>query len=144
VGPLNMPNDDKLKALLSDLGRATLRGVRKCPKCGTYNGTRGLICKNRACDVVFKEGGEKRKMSTEACKLITGTTTQVFSVRVRDKGPDYRGFVQLPVVQSSDADVLDSEAALITQTSALCFVDTCQRSFDASILKCHGQAVQEE
>ncbi|PSN50562.1 Uncharacterized protein C0J52_03519 [Blattella germanica] len=72
-----MPNDDKLKALLSDLGRATLRGVRKCPKCGTYNGTRGLICKNRACDVVFKEGGEKRKLSTEACKLITGTTTQV-------------------------------------------------------------------
>ncbi|XP_069698610.1 uncharacterized protein C2orf42 [Periplaneta americana] len=133
-----MPNDDKLKALLSDLGRATLRGVRKCPKCGTYNGTRGLICKNRACDVVFKEGGEKRKMSTEACKLITGTTTQVFSVRVRDKGPDYRGFVQLPVIQSSDtADSLDSEAALITQTSALCFVDTCQRSFDASILKCH-------
>jgi hypothetical protein len=62
---------------------------------------------------------------------------QVFSVRVRDKGPDYRGFVQLPVIQASDADVLDSEAALITQTSALCFVDTCQRSFDASILKCH-------
>ncbi|PNF29125.1 hypothetical protein B7P43_G12626 [Cryptotermes secundus] len=133
-----MPNDDKLKALLSDLGRATLRGVRKCPKCGTYNGTRGLICKNRACDVVFKEGGEKRKMSTEACKLITGTTTQVFSVRVRDKGPDYRGFVQLPVIQASDStDSLDSEAALISQTSALCFVDTCQRSFDASILKCH-------
>lgn len=75
-----MPNDDKLKALLSDLGRATLRGVRKCPKCGTYNGTRGLICKNRACDVVFKEGGEKRKMSTEACKLVTGTTTQVSCV----------------------------------------------------------------
>lgn len=65
------------------------------------------------------------------------TFFQVFSVRVRDKGPDYRGFVQLPVVQASDADVLDSEAALITQTSALCFVDTCQRSFDASILKCH-------
>jgi len=57
---------------------------------------------------------------------------------VRDKGPDYRGFVQLPVIQTSDStDALDSEAALITQTSALCFVDTCQRSFDASILKCH-------
>ena len=63
--------------------------------------------------------------------------SQVFSVRVRDKGPDYRGFVQLPVIQASDADALDSEAALITQTSALCFVDTCQRSFDASVLKCH-------
>ncbi|XP_067007755.1 uncharacterized protein C2orf42 isoform X3 [Anabrus simplex] len=134
-----MPNDDRLKALLSDLGRATLRGVRKCPKCGTYNGTRGLSCKNKSCDVVFKEAGEKRKMSTEACKLITGTTTQVFSVRVRDKGPDYRGFVQLPVIQNGlDGDQgLDSEVALITHTSALCFVDTCQRSFDASVLKCH-------
>ncbi|CAG2067274.1 unnamed protein product, partial [Timema podura] len=47
-----MPNDDRLKALLSDLGRATLRGVRKCPKCGTFNGTRGLSCKNKSCDVV--------------------------------------------------------------------------------------------
>lgn len=57
---------------------------------------------------------------------------------MRDKGPDYRGFVQLPVIQASDStDSLDSEAALITQTSALCFVDTCQRSFDASVLKCH-------
>nr|CAD7574002.1 unnamed protein product [Timema californicum] len=144
-----MPNDDRLKALLSDLGRATLRGVRKCPKCGTFNGTRGLSCKNKSCDVVFKEAGEKRKMSTEACKLVTGTGTQgpevtpptlslqVFSVRVRDKGPDYRGFVQLPVVQMS-GDHMDSEAALITHTSALCFVDTCQRSFDATILKCHS------
>ncbi|KAJ9580223.1 hypothetical protein L9F63_004123, partial [Diploptera punctata] len=135
-----MPNDEKLKALLSDLGRATLRGVRKCPKCGTYNGTRGLICKNRACDVVFKEGGEKRKMSTEACKLITGTTTQVFSVRVRDKGPDYRGFVQLPVHQTSDSlDPLDTEAALISQTSALCFVDTCQMSFDDEVEEQHEE-----
>nr|CAD7401827.1 unnamed protein product [Timema cristinae] len=136
-----MPNDDRLKALLSDLGRATLRGVRKCPKCGTFNGTRGLSCKNKSCDVVFKEAGEKRKMSTEACKLITGTGTQVcvFSVRVRDKGPDYRGFVQLPVVQMS-GDHMDSEAALITHTSALCFVDTCQRSFDATILKCHEKS----
>nr|CAD7596796.1 unnamed protein product [Timema genevievae] len=152
-----MPNDDRLKALLSDLGRATLRGVRKCPKCGTFNGTRGLSCKNKSCDVVFKEAGEKRKMSTEACKLVTGTGTQVwavfvaegrirylqgwkvFSVRVRDKGPDYRGFVQLPVVQMS-GDHMDSEAALITHTSALCFVDTCQRSFDATILKCHEKS----
>ncbi|KAK7870501.1 hypothetical protein R5R35_002907 [Gryllus longicercus] len=131
--------NDRLKALLSDLGRATLRGVRKCPKCGTYNGTRGLSCKNKACDVVFKEAGERRKLSTEACKLLTGNTTQVFSVRVRDKGPDYRGFVQLPVVQNGiDGEhFLDSDMNLITQTSALCFVDTCQRSFDTSVLKCH-------
>lgn len=138
-----MPNDSaRLKALLSDLGRATLRGVRKCPKCGTYNGTRGVCCKNKSCNVVFKEAGEKRKLSTEACKLVTGTTTQVYSVRVRDKGPDYRGFVQLPVVQhaiETDSS-LDNEVNLITQTSALCFVDTCQRSFDASVLKCHEKS----
>lgn len=131
--------NDRFKALLSDLGRATLRGVRKCPKCGTYNGTRGLSCKNKSCDVVFKEAGERRKLSTEACKLITGNNTQVYSVRVRDKGPDYRGFVQLPVHQNGiDGEhFLDTEMSLIRQTSALCFVDTCQRSFDTSVLKCH-------
>lgn len=72
-----MPNNEKLKVLLADLGKPTLRGVKKCPKCGTYNGTRGLSCKNKACDVVFKEAGEKRKQSTEVCKLITGNSTQV-------------------------------------------------------------------
>ena len=33
--------------------------VRKCPKCGTYNGTRGLSCKNKQCDMVFKEAEQK-------------------------------------------------------------------------------------
>ena len=72
-----MPNKEEIKELLADLGRATLRGVRKCPKCGTFNGTRGLSCKNKACDVVFKEAGEKRKYSTDACRLYTGSNTQV-------------------------------------------------------------------
>lgn len=72
-----MPKEDKFKALLSDLGRSTLRGVRKCPKCGTLNGIRGAMCKNKACDQVFKEAGEKRKHTTEVCRLVTGTSTQV-------------------------------------------------------------------
>ncbi|KAG7201044.1 hypothetical protein KM043_003395 [Ampulex compressa] len=129
-----MSNEERLRKLLSDLGKATLRGVRKCPKCGTYNGSRGLCCKNKYCDAVFKEPGEKRKLSTEACKLITGTTAQVFSVRVRDKGPDYRGFVQLPLM---NATVSNDITSLISQTAALCFVDSCERSFDTSVLKCH-------
>jgi hypothetical protein len=29
---------------------------------------------------------------------------QVFSVRLRDRGPDYRGFVQLPLVQDQDGN----------------------------------------
>ncbi|XP_029678834.1 uncharacterized protein C2orf42 homolog isoform X2 [Formica exsecta] len=126
-----MSNEERLRKLLSDLGKATLRGVRKCPKCGIYNGSRGLCCKNKYCDAVFKEPGEKRKLSTEACKLITGSSVQVFSVRIRDKGPDYRGFVQLPLINTNDI------TTLISQTTALCFVDSCERSFDTSVLKCH-------
>ncbi|KAK9295414.1 hypothetical protein QLX08_010252 [Tetragonisca angustula] len=129
-----MSNEERLRKLLSDLGKATLRGIRKCPKCGTYNGSRGLCCKNKYCDAVFKEPGEKRKLSTEACKLITGTTAQVFSVRVRDKGPDYRGFVQLPLI---NATISNEMTTLISQSTALCFVDSCERSFDTSVLKCH-------
>ncbi|CAL7944359.1 unnamed protein product [Xylocopa violacea] len=129
-----MSNEERLRKLLSDLGKATLRGVRKCPKCGTYNGSRGLCCKNKYCDAVFKEPGEKRKLSTEACKLITGTTAQVFSVRVRDRGPDYRGFVQLPLI---NATISNEMTTLISQSTALCFVDSCERSFDTSVLKCH-------
>ena len=46
------------KSILSGLGKATRRGVRRCPKCGTINGTRGLSCKNRNCDMIFKEGAK--------------------------------------------------------------------------------------
>ncbi|EFN86962.1 uncharacterized protein C2orf42 homolog [Harpegnathos saltator] len=129
-----MSNEERLRKLLSDLGKATLRGVRKCPKCGTYNGSRGLCCKNKLCATVFNKPGEKRKLSTEACKLITGSTVQVFSVRVRDKGPDYRGFVQLPLI---NATISNDITTFMSQTTALCFVDSCERSFDTSVLKCH-------
>ncbi|KAF7403926.1 hypothetical protein HZH68_006720 [Vespula germanica] len=129
-----MSNEERLRKLLSDLGKATLRGVRKCPKCGTYNGSRGLCCKNKHCDAIFKEPGEKRKLSTEACKLITGSSAQLFSVRVRDKGPDYRGFVQLPLLNET---ISNGITTLISQTTALCFVDSCESNFDTSVLKCH-------
>lgn len=129
-----MSSEERLKNILSDLGKATLRGIRKCPKCGTYNGSRGLCCKNKFCDAVFKEAGEKRKMFTEACKLITGSSAQVFSVRVRDKGPDHRGFVQLPLINNS---VSNDMTAFLSQSTALCLVDGCERSFDSSVLKCH-------
>lgn len=72
-----MGKEDRRESFLTDLGRATRRGVRQCKKCGTLNGTRGYSCKNKSCDVVFKEAGEKRKLSTEACKIITGTDLQV-------------------------------------------------------------------
>ena len=65
------------QSFLGDLGKPTMRGIRKCPKCGVYNGTRGLSCKNKACDMIFKEIGDSKKKPTEACKLYTGTNVQV-------------------------------------------------------------------
>lgn len=63
--------DQRLKDLLSNLGRRTLRGVKPCPKCGTYNGTRGFSCKNKSCDVVFKAADDRKKKTTEACRIST-------------------------------------------------------------------------
>jgi len=121
-------------SLLGDLGKPTMRGIRKCPKCGVYNGTRGLSCKNKSCDMVFKEAGENKKKTTDACKLYTGTSVQIFSVRLRDKGPDYRGFVQLPTVEGLDPhEALEGEAALLVQSASQCFVDSCSRSHVAHL-----------
>ena len=66
----------KLKSLLSDLGRATMRGVRKCPQCGTLNGTRGNACKNKNCNVKFRDKPAMVKFKS-ASKLITGQSQQV-------------------------------------------------------------------
>ncbi|XP_029940782.1 uncharacterized protein C2orf42 homolog [Salarias fasciatus] len=61
-------------AFLSNLGRATLRGIRKCPQCGVYNGTRGLSCKNKACGVSLRNasstGRGGKKCAVEAVKVI--------------------------------------------------------------------------
>jgi len=122
-------SQEKIKSLFEDLGKATLRGVRKCPKCGTFNGTRGISCKNKQCDVVFKERDIKKKGNgIEAVKIVTGSTVQVFSVRLRDRGPDYRGFVQLPLVQDLDGNPAQVVDVAILASAARCYVDTCVRS----------------
>ncbi|KAK5644459.1 hypothetical protein RI129_005759 [Pyrocoelia pectoralis] len=122
-----------LSQILLNLGKATRRGIKKCYKCGVYNGTRGLMCKNKQCAAVFRECEEK-ETNLNATKLFSGTSRQVFSVKVRGKGPDYRGFVQLPVVEGN---TVTEEADVALSEVALCFVDSCQRLFDDSILKCH-------
>ncbi|XP_037090818.1 uncharacterized protein C2orf42-like [Pollicipes pollicipes] len=116
--------EKKLKSLLSDLGRATMRGVRKCPQCGTLNGTRGNSCKNKSCNVKFREKSTEVK-SKSASKLSTGSSQQMlFSVRVRESGPEMRGFVQLPdPVQSLGGDT----------ESPCCHVASCQKSTTQAI-----------
>lgn len=116
---------EKMKSLFGDLGKPTLRGVRKCPKCGTFNGTRGISCKNKQCDVVFKEKEKKKGHTVEAVKIVTGSTVQVFSVRLRDRGPDYRGFVQLPLVQDLDGNPAPVVDVAILASAARCYVDSC-------------------
>ena len=115
-----------------DLGKATKRGVRKCPQCGTINGTRGLTCKNRSCEFTFKDGSKKTVASANAVNIVTGSSAKVFSVRLRDRGPDYRGFVQLPLVQDLDGNPAENVDPIILvsvlSSAAKCYVDSCSRS----------------
>uniref|UniRef100_A0A8B9CUM3 Chromosome 2 open reading frame 42 n=1 Tax=Anser brachyrhynchus TaxID=132585 RepID=A0A8B9CUM3_9AVES len=78
------PARPKAPSFLSDLGKATLRGIRKCPRCGTYNGTRGLSCKNKTCGTVFRYGTRKQP-GVDAVKLITGSESQVYSASPETK-----------------------------------------------------------
>ena len=115
-----------------DLGKPTKRGVRKCPKCGVINGTRGLQCKNASCEFVFKEGIRKKAFNVFAKKVITGSNIKIYSVRMRDKGPDYRGFVQLPLVHDPDGNPAKNVSPKILLSvlgsTAKCYVDACARS----------------
>ncbi|XP_056638046.1 uncharacterized protein C2orf42 homolog [Diorhabda sublineata] len=120
--------------LLSGLGKSTKRGIKKCSVCGVYNGTRSITCKNKSCNAVLKPSEEKSKLDLDAVKLLTNTEKQVYSVKISDMGSDYRGFVQLPVLQSCTEKDTSNYSEV-----AICFVDSCQNSFDNSILKCHEE-----
>ncbi|XP_075300984.1 uncharacterized protein C2orf42 homolog [Opisthocomus hoazin] len=119
------PVRPKAPSFLSDLGKATLRGIRKCPRCGTYNGTRGLSCKNKTCGTVFRCGTRKQP-GADAVKIITGSELQVYSVRRRDRGPDCRCFVELGVsemaMQAADGTVLPQLG------SGRCSVPACAKA----------------
>ncbi|XP_030757688.1 uncharacterized protein C2orf42 homolog [Sitophilus oryzae] len=128
-----MNTDEMTSKLLQGLGKSTRRGIKRCSKCGIYNGTRGIFCKNKNCGVSLRSS-ENPTYEFDAVKLITGTSRQVYSVRVKDMASECRGFVQLPLLQSSMEDNNN-----ILSDAALCFVDSCQSSFDNSILKCHEE-----
>ncbi|XP_032085415.1 uncharacterized protein C2orf42 homolog [Thamnophis elegans] len=115
----------KVPAFLSDLGKATLRGIRKCPRCGTYNGTRGLSCKNKTCGTVFRYGSRK-PAGVDAVKIITGSDLQVYSVRQRDRGPEYRCFVELGI---SETTVQTVDGTILTQlSSGRCYLPACLKA----------------
>lgn len=138
-------------AFLSNLGRATLRGIRKCPQCGIYNGTRGLSCKNKACGVSLRNaspgGRNSKKGAVEVVKVIidseerggkeqegggvlgggTGGGVQVFSVCHRGRGATATqlGFVEL--VPTDTAIATGDGATLLTRINlGRCFLPSCR------------------
>ncbi|XP_034286545.1 uncharacterized protein C2orf42 homolog [Pantherophis guttatus] len=122
----------KVPAFLSDLGKATLRGIRKCPRCGTYNGTRGLSCKNKTCGTVFRYGSRK-PAGVDAVKIITGSDLQVYSVRQRDRGPEYRCFVELGV---SETTVQTADGTILTQlSSGRCYLPACLKAATQGVVE---------
>ena len=52
------------------LGKPSIRGIRKLPKCGTYDGTQGLSCKKKTCDIVLKGADKNKKWSCDVVRLF--------------------------------------------------------------------------
>uniref|UniRef100_A0A3Q3AH93 Chromosome 2 open reading frame 42 n=1 Tax=Kryptolebias marmoratus TaxID=37003 RepID=A0A3Q3AH93_KRYMA len=120
-------------AFLSNLGRATLRGIRRCPQCGIYNGTRGLSCKNKACGVSLRNASSadrsSKKCAVDVVKVITdGEGAQVFSVchRGRPAAATQWGFVEL--VPTDTAIATGDGATLLTRINlGRCFLPSCRQ-----------------
>ncbi|XP_053267974.1 uncharacterized protein C2orf42 homolog [Pleuronectes platessa] len=139
-------------SFLSNLGRATLRGIRKCPQCGVYNGTRGLSCKNKACGVSLRNasagGRTRKKCAVEVVKVIidseervgkerdgggvlaggSGGGVQVFSVCHRGRGATATqlGFVEL--VPTDTAIATGDGGTLLTRINlGRCFLPSCRQ-----------------
>ncbi|KAL0965317.1 hypothetical protein UPYG_G00279690 [Umbra pygmaea] len=139
---------------LSNLGKPTLRGIRKCPQCGIYNGTRGLSCKNKACGVVFRDGaaaGGVRGSKGGAVEVVRVVIdgggveagncaeeraadarcggAQVFSVcqRGRGCGASQHGFVEL-VSTDTAIPTSDGTTVLTRVNVGRCFLPTCRHT----------------
>ncbi|KAG8010531.1 protein C2orf42 [Nibea albiflora] len=129
-------------AFLSNLGRATLRGIRKCPHCGVFNGTRGLSCKNKACGVSLRNATSvSKKCAVEVVKVIIdseerggkereggGGGVQVFSVCHRGRGATATqlGFVEL--VPTDTAIATGDGTTLLTRINlGRCFLPSCRQ-----------------
>lgn len=140
-----MAHTNKIKTLLSDLGRSTKRGIKKCPSCGTYNGTRTVVCKS--CYLLLKPNNKKVSPS-EVCLLLTSSASrvyfpfelinyqyfnglifQIFSY-ISSENIDFneKGFVHFPDARQKEINKLDT---------GICLVRSCGRSFDSNVLKCH-------
>ena len=77
------------------------RGCSLCPKCGISNGNRARVCKGCNYELRVSESftaqRKRSRDSTEVPELIHDDVApqhkRVFSVRLREQGPDYRTMV---------------------------------------------------
>ncbi|XP_056601917.1 uncharacterized protein C2orf42 homolog isoform X1 [Triplophysa dalaica] len=133
----------KTPAFLFNLGKATLRGIRKCPQCGVYNGTRGLSCKNKACGTVLRDGlhgtGRLKKGASEVVQVVMdggggrAGGAQVFSVRQRGRGSEQRGFVELV---PTDTAITTADGTLVTRVNlGRCYMPSCQQNESESLVE---------
>ncbi|XP_067262836.1 uncharacterized protein C2orf42 homolog isoform X2 [Chanodichthys erythropterus] len=141
----------KTPAFLSNLGKATLRGIRKCPQCGVYNGTRGLSCKNKACGTIFRDGdnvtGRLKKGVSEVVRVVTDSGggrvggPQVFSVRQRGRGSEQRGFVELVL---TDTAITTADGTLLTRVNlGRCYMPSCQQNESELTVESSHQQVSQ-
>ncbi|XP_075936180.1 uncharacterized protein C2orf42 homolog isoform X2 [Anarhichas minor] len=144
-------------AFLYNLGRATLRGIRKCPQCGVYNGTRGLSCKNKACGITLRNassaaGRSSRKCAVDVVRVIidseermekeregvgggggglgggSATGVQVFSVCHRGRGATATQLGFVELVPTDTAIATGDGATLLTRINlGRCFLPSCRQ-----------------
>lgn len=144
---------------LSNLGRATLRGIRKCPQCGIYNGTRGLSCKNKACGIKLRNSAPgcrgRKNCPVEVVKVIIdsedsggkegGGGVQVFSVCHRGRGTTatHLGFVEL--VPTDTAIATGDGATLLTRINlGRCFVPSCKQGQRSNQSESESRAAESQ
>lgn len=112
---------------LNLLHRSTLRGLKKCPQCGSFNGIRALKCLNKLCShvlmprhVPISENVSTNLLNT--VQLISKSDVKIYSVQVREKDSDHqRSFVQI-----TDKTISSDDEGCIISRNAICYVDTCK------------------
>lgn len=70
-------------------------------------------------------------------QIITADSINLYSVRLRDRGVDCRGFVQLPTVLDTDGNItLDPVDPGLLLKAARCYVDSCSGKTPCSTEEC--------
>lgn len=117
--------------MISIQARSSFRGLKKCIACGKYNGIKAKFCKNKLCKLTKTYSATKRKPVIHPVQLLGQTEYKLYSVRIRDRGPELRSFVKITEkIISSDND------SCIINRNAICYVDTCKYDSNDAGLSC--------